>query len=397
VVVFVLFSLFTFPFTILTMYQTERHYFDWAATAIPCDNVPDNLHFGNPSSPHFEGRKAKEALEDTRSRCAKVLGVLPENIYFSSGGTESNNLVLYSFLKRKMKGRMLYSATEHPSIRENCFVLERFGIPVSPIAVEKDGRVSAETLGRALGKDPDTRFAAIMAVNNEIGAVTDMEKIASVIRNVNGAPVHLHSDLVQAVGKIPIDIKGWDLDSASVSAHKLGGPIGIGLLYLKKPIEVLYAGDQERGIRPGTENVYGAIALAGLLEKLAAPETVKNESAKAEERWQYLIKSLKAIKRCSIIPEDRETQDARFSPWILQARFKDIPGEVMLRALDAEGFAISTGSACSSASPERPVLAAMGLDEAARREGVRISQGWTTTMDDIEALLESVRHVVHFI
>jgi cysteine desulfurase len=224
-----------------------------------------------------------------------------------------------------------------------------------------------------------------------------MEKISSVIRNVNGAPVHLHSDLVQAVGKIPINIKGWDLDSASVSAHKLGGPIGIGLLYLKKPIEVLYAGDQERGIRPGTENVYGAIALAGLLEKLAAPETVIHEVAKAEERWQYLLKSLKAIKRCSIIPEDRETQDSRFSPWILQARFKDIPGEVMLRALDAEGFSISTGSACSSASPERPVLAAMGLDEATRREGIRISQGWTTTMDDIEALLESVRHVVHFI
>jgi cysteine desulfurase len=332
-------------------------------------------------------------LEDARSRCAKTLGVLPENIYFSSGGTESNNLVLYSFLKRKTKGRMLYPAAEHPSIRENCFVLERFGIPVSPIAVEKEGRVSAETLGRALEKYPDARLAAIMAVNNETGALTDMEKISRVIRNTSGAPVHLHSDLVQAVGKIPIDIKGWDLDSASVSAHKLGGPIGIGLLYLKKTVEVLYAGDQEKGIRPGTENVCGAIALAGLLEKLAVPETVKSEVAKAEERWQYLINALKAIKRCTLIPEDRETQDARFSPWILQARFKNIPGEVMLRALDAEGFAISTGSACSSASPERPVLAAMGLDEAARREGIRISQGWTTTMDDIEALLKAIEKV----
>ncbi|MDR0312546.1 MAG: cysteine desulfurase [Treponema sp.] len=376
------------------MYQTEkRYYFDWAATAIPWDKLPDNIHFGNPSSPHYEGMKAREALEDARKRCAIVLGVLPENIYFSSGGTESNNLVLYSFLKKRVKGRILYSATEHPSIRENCFVLERFGIPISPIAVEKDGRVSAETLSRALEKNTDTRFAAIMAVNNEIGTVTDMEKIASVIRNKGGAPIHLHSDLVQAVGKLPINIKCWDLDSASVSAHKLGGPIGIGLLYLKKPIEVLYAGDQERGIRPGTENVSGAIALAGLLEKLATPDTVKIESAKAEERWQYLINSLKKIKRCSIIPEDRETQDARFSPWILQARFKGIPGEVMLRALDAEGFAISTGSACSSASPERPVLAAMGLDEAARREGIRISQGWTTTIEDIEALLKAIEKV----
>ena len=379
-----------------------RHYLDWAATAIP--DVPlkeDITVFGNPSSLHAEGRRAKDALENARSRCAKVLGVPSERLSFTSGGTESNALVLHSFLQKKMKGDLLYSSIEHPSVRENCQVLERLGLTLSVIGVEKEGHVSERTLGKALEKKPDARFAAVMAVNNETGALMDIKALVSLLRRREAdtkLPVHYHSDLVQAAGKVPLDLKTWDLDSASLSAHKLGGPRGIGLLYLKKNITPLYAGGgQEAGIRPGTENVSGALALAEVLERRAAPETVKMEGEKAAERFKYLIAELKKMERCSLIPEEREAVDSRFSPWILQVRFRGVPGAVMVRALDDLGIAISTGSACSSASLERPVLAAMGIDRTSQLEGVRISQGWSTGKEDMDALLAAVEKVLSFL
>ncbi|MDR1566311.1 MAG: aminotransferase class V-fold PLP-dependent enzyme [Treponema sp.] len=376
--------------------KSSRRYFDWAATAVP-EEKPLAGFFGNPSSLYEEGRKAREALENARSRCAAVLGVPGETVYFTSGGTESNALVLYSLILKARKTGVLYSAVEHSSVRENCQVLERLGFPAIPGKVEKDGRISPETLSRALEKKPDTRFAAVMGINNETGALMDIKALSTVVRSKN-VPVFFHSDLVQALGKLPLDIRGWDLDSASFSAHKLGGPRGIGLLYLKKPIEVLYnGGGQERGIRPGTENTLGALALAECLEKHALPGTVEAACKEAAARWAYLVRALKRNPRCRLVPEDREAEDRRFSPWILQARFKDVPGEVMVRALDSEGIAISTGSACSSSSPDRPVLSAMGLDEHARLEGVRISQGWSTSYDDLDALLEGIQRVLAFL
>jgi cysteine desulfurase len=299
---------------------------------------------------------------------------------------------------RPKKVKFLYSAVEHPSVRQNCLILEKLGFSPTSLEVEKDGRIGARHLLRALEKNPDTRLAAIMAVNNETGALMDMEGLSKILRAKDGAPIHFHSDLVQAVGKIPLNIKAWDLDSASFSAHKLGGPRGIGLLYLKKPLEVLYSGgEQERGIRPGTENTAGAMALAACLERYASPDVVKLEQEKAKERWVHLIKGLKKNPRALFIPEDRTEEDPRFSPWILQLRFRDVPGEVMVRALDSEGFAVSTGSACSSSSPDRPVLSAMGLDEHARLEGIRISQGWSTTLEDITALLEGIEKALAFL
>jgi cysteine desulfurase len=372
----------------------SRYYFDWAATAIPDTETVPVFPFGNPSSKHGEGRLAREALEDARRRCAAVLGVAADRLYFTSGGTESNALVLLSLLFRKNQTRnrgICYSAAEHPSIRENAAVLERLGIPGLPIGVEPDGRVSRRTLERALEKRPPPLLAAIMTVNNETGSVTDLGDLTEFLRSSAGAGIHIHSDMVQAIGKIPVDIPGWDPDSASFSAHKLGGPRGIGLLYLRKSLEPVYAGGgQEGGIRPGTENTAGALALAECLERHARPEAAAAAGAEAADRWAFLIKALKAIDRCTILPRDREERDPRFSPYILQAAFRGIPGEVMVRALDDAGFAISTGSACSSASKTRPVLAAMGVEEGPRFEGIRISQGWSTTGVDIEALLRGI-------
>jgi cysteine desulfurase len=377
----------------------ERHYFDWAATAVP-DFLPGDRAYsnGNPSSLHFEGRSAREALEDARTRCAAVLAVPPETIYFTSGGTESNCIPLYSLLARQGGGRILASLGEHSSITANLQTLERLGKQTGHIPIDPLGMVTEPLLAQTLEKYRDARFAAIMAVNNETGAITDIPALLNILRGREGPPIHFHCDMVQAAGKIPLDISGWDIDSASFSAHKIGGPRGIGLLYLKRSLEVLYAGGgQERNIRPGTENVAGAQALAECLESHALPEKVNAEYAVARGRWKRLLAAVTKTERCRLIPAEREIDDTRFSPYIVQAAFRDVPGEVMARALDDMGFAVSTGSACSSASPERPVLAAMGVEENLSLEGIRISQGWSTTDEEIDNLAAAISEVLQFL
>jgi len=384
-----------------------RRYFDWAASA-PFDysivNQKDNFAlFGNPSSQHSEGKAAKLALEDARARCAAVLKIPPETLFFTSGGTESNGIALFSNLLKKGRGMIISSLAEHSSVREGMETLEKMGKSTGRINVDSEGRVTPNILAKTLAKYGEVRFASIMAVNNETGAVNDIASIKDVIRKHSGAPVHLHCDLVQAVGKIPVDISGWEIDSASISAHKLGGPRGIGLLYFRRPPsgnEIFYTGGgQENGVRGGTENTQGALCLASCLEKYAAFETVNDEYARAQSRWNKLITSLAAFERCTLIPRQRAASAAQggFSPYILQAAFKNIPGEVMARALDDLGFAVSTGSACSSLSPERPVLLAMGVEEKLRIEGIRISQGYSTTDEEIDLLLEAIAEVLKFL
>ncbi|MDR2150448.1 MAG: cysteine desulfurase [Spirochaetaceae bacterium] len=375
----------------------NRHYFDWAATALP-DDQSTEAAWGNPSSLHQEGRRAKAALEEARSRCAAVLAVPPLQLYFTSGATESNAIILYATLLRPPSLTVLYSAIEHSSIRENCARLERLGRRVAPIGVEADGRVSTAALSRALDKNPDARFITIMAVNNEIGSFMDIPALVRCIRGYKKAPIHVHCDIVQAVGKVPVDIAGWDIDSASLSAHKIGGPRGIGLLYLKKPLEVLYAGGGQEGrIRAGTENVAGALALARCLERHARIPTVKAEYEKAAQRFTALISFLRSLPRCSLIPADRQISDPRFSPYILQTAFEGLPGEVLVRALDDAGCAVSTGSACSIGEQARPVLSALHLDEHTQLEGIRISQGWSTTAEDIHALCKAIEELLNFL
>jgi cysteine desulfurase len=345
--------------------------------------------FGNPSSLHWEGREARKALEEARERCAAALKVSAKHLYFTSGGTESNAIALFSTLTRREPGALLASAVEHPSILENCRVLAGLDRRTALINVEQDGRVSPACLEKALARNPDTRFVAIMAVNNETGALMDMPALLRLIRERPG--IHVHSDLVQALGKVPLAISG--LDSGSISAHKLGGPRGAGLLFLRKAMRPLYTGGgQEGGIRPGTENTAGALALAECLEERIT--ALDAEYEKAAARFRGLIGFLRSIDGCSLIPSDRQVEDPRFSPYILQVAFRGIPGEVMARVLDDRGFAVSTGSACSSSSKKRPILSAMGLDEARSLEGIRISQGWSTTMEEIDLLCGAIRYIV---
>jgi cysteine desulfurase len=317
-------------------------------------------------------------------------------LYFTSGGTESNNIALFSCFVRQNKGRIIASAGEHSSVSENVKVLERLGKPIGRIPIDSTGRVTPDLLTKTLEKYGDVRFAAITAVNNETGTINDMASLCDVLRGRGGPPIHLHCDMVQAAGKTRLDISGCD--SAAFSAHKMGGPRGIGLLYLRKPMEVLYSGGgQEGNIRPGTENVAGAILMAACLENHASPEKIATENTAARQRWKKFLSALKAMDRCRLIPYERGIDDEGFSPYIVQAAFRDIPGEVMARALDDLGFAVSTGSACSSVSPERPVLAAMGIEDNVSLEGVRFSQGWSTTDDEIELLLAAIKEVLKFL
>ncbi|MCL2806196.1 MAG: cysteine desulfurase [Treponema sp.] len=383
--------------------KEKRIYFDWAASS-PYALETGVYMYANPSSLHYEGKMAKQALEDARNRCAAVLKVPPETLYFTSGGTEANSIALFSNLMRKGQGRILSSMAEHASIREGMETLEKMGKPVSQIAVDSAGRVTGETLTKALEKYPETRFISVMSVNNETGAITDIAAIRDILRKKEElgikAPVHFHCDLVQAAGKIPVDIDGWEIDTASLSAHKICGPRGIGLLYSRRPLEVFYkGGGQEKGVRGGTENTMGAAAFAKCLEQWVMDSeqtpTTQCPLSSAQERCTRLMTGLAKFERCVFIPKERSP--ASFSPYILQAAFKDIPGEVMARALDDLGFAVSTGSACSSSSPERPVLAAMGIEEKLRIEGIRISQGYTTTDEEIDLLIDAVAEVLKFL
>jgi cysteine desulfurase len=389
----------------------ETGYFDLAATAVADPALSVNAPFGNPSSKHAAGRAAKAAYEVARDRCAQVMGIEPRHVYCTGSGTEANTFVLHSFLRRKLEsggtGAMLYSAVEHPSIRENCLLLQHYGMDVRELAVEKDGRVSAATLEKAFSTGKAPAFVTVMAVNNETGSVNDIGSLVSWIRAHSERPVHIHVDCVQALGKMPLPLKARDIDidSAAFSAHKICGPRGIGILYLRKPlIPPWLGGGQEAGLRPGTENTAGALAFAAALEKYAAPGPCAKHRTEAAERMARLTTGLQSLGRgrFHLIPECRslsfmegpDIEGPDCSPYILQASFDGIPGEVFARALDEKGFCISTGSACSSAKTERPVLAAIGVSEKQRMEGVRFSQGYTTTNAAIDALLNAVAEVL---
>ena len=388
-------------------------YFDWAATAIPDQDIleaalKESLDaWANPSSGHTAGKEARAALEKARSDCANVLGVLAKQIVFTSGGTESDHIPLLAILNRPEKGNIAVSSIEHPAMREMADELKKCGIEPRFIPADKNGFITPEAVLQTV--DAKTLFVSVMAVNNETGAVQPIQKIAAALEEQykGKRKPRFHVDCVQALGKIPIDfLSETGIDSAAFSAHKICGPRGIGILYLKKEEEIfLRGGGQEGGARSGTENLFGAIAFAKCLERHAIPspraETKnggKTESAarfEEQKAWTAdFIKGLLAIKGCEIIPAARGvlSQD-NFSPWVVQASFQKIPGQVMLRALDAKGICVSTGSACSSKKASRPILEAMGVPAAQRETSVRFSFGPKTTSKGMQALLDAVKEV----
>lgn len=388
-------------------------YFDWAATAIPDQDILEAAlkeslaAWANPSSVHAAGKEARAALEKARSDCAAVLGVQAKQIYFTSGGTESDHIPLLAILNRPEKGNVAVSSIEHPALREMAEELKKVGIECRLIPSDKNGFVTPEAVLQTV--DAKTLFVSVMAVNNETGAIQPVKEIAAALEQAykGKRKPRFHVDCVQALGKVPIDfLNEPGIDSAAFSAHKICGPRGIGILYLKKEEEIfLRGGGQEGGVRSGTENLFGAIAFAKCLERHAISAPVaeaKNggkpkSAARFEEQKEWtasFIGGLLSIRGCEIIPKARGVLSQEcFSPWVLQASFNKIPGQVMLRALDAKGICVSTGSACSSKKASRPILEAMGVPAAQRETSVRFSFGPKTTQAGMQALLDAVKEV----
>lgn len=385
----------------------SEHYFDFAATSLPDKQIwGDALNvaldaWGNPSSIYKLGTKAKSIITNARERCAKSLGVKPENIFFTSGGTESDQIPILSILNRPEKGTVLVSSIEHPAIREQAEALKHCGICVKQIPSNKDGIIEVSEVKRMLTSD--TLLVAIMAVNNETGAIQPIKEISDALTEESKGKRRpkFHVDCVQALGKIPLDISYKGIDSAAFSAHKIAGPRGIGILYLATPNTIepfLRGGGQENNIRSGTENVFGIEAFSHCIEKYR----IANEN-KMGERFENqkvftanFIAKLKTIKNCTILPHSRDgskENEEHFSPWILQASFKKIPGQVMVRALDSKGFYISTGSACSAKKQSRPILAAMQVSPDEQETAVRFSFGSFTTEKAMNELFEEVKSI----
>ena len=375
--------------------NNKEHYFDWAATS-PADEdilkeaLEETLkYWGNPSSTHTVGKEARELFEIARTRAAIALGVKAENIYFTSGGTESDQIPLLSVLTKPMKGRVLVSSIEHPAIREQSEALKNCGWEVVQIPANSDGVITPEAVTSLI--TADTFLICIMAVNNETGVIQPIYEIADAITKASEGKRRpkFHVDCVQAAGKINLNLSYKGIDSAALSSHKICGPRGIGILYMKDTIEpFLRGGGQEKGIRSGTENVFGALAFSKCLERYYN----KNKASDAERTNQF-IEKLAALPGCTIVPPSRLEKKDLFSPYVVQAAFNNIPGNVMLRALDSKGFSISTGSACSAKKNKRPVLEAMHVDPKLRENAVRFSFGPHTTDKAVEELLAAVMEI----
>ena len=378
-----------------------EHYFDWAATS-PVDSDIANesleeslINWGNPSSIHSIGKTANEVLTQARHRAAKSIGVSPDNIYFTSGGTESDHLALLSVLSKPVKGRILISSIEHPALREEAEAIKKLGWEVISLQADKDGIITPENVVEHLTND--TYLVTVMAVNNETGVIQPIYKIADAINKWSQGrrKPKFHVDCVQAAGKIPLNLSYKGIDSAALSSHKICGPRGIGILYLKDPIDsFLRGGGQEKGIRSGTENLFGALAFSKCLERYYMQEgKEKNNFEFKEDYSNEFLEKISKLKGTTIIPPSRMEKKELFSPYVIQAAFKNIPGKVMLRALDAKGFSISTGSACSARKNKRPVLEAMHINSDLQETSVRFSFGPHSTKEGIEDLYKAVKEI----
>ena len=376
--------------------MTEKDlYFDWAATSpSDADILEEALalsleSWGNPSSAHSIGKKARALLEDARERAAKVMGVKAQCLYFTSGGTESDQIPLLSVMTKPSVGTVLVSSIEHPAIREQAMAMKHCGWKILQIPSDKNGIIKPEAVTSMLTND--TMLVCVMAVNNETGAIQPIYEIADALSNEckGKRRPKFHVDCVQAAGKINLNLSHPGIDSAAFSAHKICGPRGIGLLYSKDPLEAfLRGGGQEKGIRSGTENLFGALAFSKCLERY-----YNKDNSADWKRTKSFVEEIAALKGCTIVPEGRLERPDLYSPYVVQAAFAHIPGNVMLRALDAKGICISTGSACSTKKNSRPILEAMNVSSDVRETSVRFSFGPHTSDQAVNTLIEAVKEI----
>ena len=345
--------------------------------------------FGNASSLHRSGREAKEALEDSREKVAALLGARAEEIIFTSGGTESDNLALKGIARKNRKHgkHIITTQIEHPAILETCRALEKEGFEVSYLPVTGEGLVELSTLEASIRQD--TILISVMHANNEVGTIQPLEEIG---RLAAERDVYLHSDAVQSVGKIPVNVDDLGVDLLSLSAHKLYGPKGVGALYIRKGTKlesIIQGGGHERRLRSGTENISGIVGLARAAE-LAERDMPREAERLAGLRDRLAELVLGKVKEAWI----NGTMKKRL-PGNLNFGFRYVEGESLLLFLDSKGICVSTGSACSSHKLEPShVLMSLGLKAEECHGSLRITLGMSNTLDEVEYVAESIVEAV---
>ena len=359
-------------------------YLDYAASA-PMDavlahNIADMAHrcYGNPSSIHQQGVKIKQLINNSKQMIADVINCEPEEIYFTSGGTESDNWALRGIVKPG--DHIITSAIEHSAVLETCKYLETKGVEVTYVKPAKDGRVALKDMIAA--KRDNTKLLSLMYVNNETGVVQRIKTIAEWAKSEG---IIVHTDAVQAVGKLPINLKELDVDLLSASAHKFGGTKGTGFLYVRKGTEIaplIFGGGQQDGMRSGTENAIGDYFMAASLV------TEYNKSlaliSTTEKTRRYLVDSLLGISGIHA--------NSHIDTNIVNVYIEGVDGESLVTAMSEMGYYISAGSACHSGDKKPShVLKAMGYSDERCNQSIRISIGFDTTVLQIQKFIEMLK------
>ncbi len=368
-----------------------RVYLDYAATT-PCDprvlKAMEPFFFeksGNPSSIHSFGKEAKEALEGARFKVAGCLGALPEEIVFTSGGTESNNTAIFgaAFTQEKKGNHIITSAIEHHAVLEPAKFLEKKGFRVTYVGVDRQGLIDPADIKKAI--TDKTVLISVMHANNEVGTIEPIAEIGALAREKG---IYFHTDAVQTVGHIPVNVDELGVDLLSLSAHKFYGPKGVGALYIRKGTRLqpfLYGGDQEKGRRASTYNTPGIVGAGEAIE--LCRESMGQEAAfQSALRDTFIREIQKKVPDTSLNghPQKRLANNANIS-------IRYIEGESILLTLDMLGIAVSTGSACTSSSLEPShVLLAMGLTHEVAHSSLRVSLGRWTKQEDITYIVEQL-------
>jgi cysteine desulfurase len=375
--------------------MSPQIYLDYCATTPVHPSVRDAMlpafeaDFGNPSSMHWAGQKAAALLKGARADVASALGCRPEEIIFTSGATEADNLALFGVFRGlpAQKAHLITSAIEHHAVLHAAQELEDQGYAVTYLPVNRRGLVNPEDVRRAIR--PETALISLMLVNNEVGSV---QPIVEISRMAHEHGIYFHTDAVQGMGLLDVDVNILGVDLLSLSGHKIYGPKGIGALYVRKGVDVsslLVGGSQEGSRRAGTENIPGILGLAAALKLVC--ERRAGERLRISRLREYLINGLQASAREVIV----NGPQSEVSPHIVSASFPGADAEMLLIRLNNEGFAVSLGSACNSRSIEPShVLMAMGLPREQIDSTLRISLGMSTNEAEIDLLLQALARVL---
>ncbi|NWJ21428.1 cysteine desulfurase [Marine Group I thaumarchaeote] len=372
-----------------------------ASTAVHPEVVKEMLpyfdvQYGNPSSIHQFGRKAKNAIQKARKQVAALIGAEQDEILFTSGGTESNNTILYGFPTLRDvshvsfsfdKNHIITSSIEHEAILEPCKKLEEKGVKITYLPVDEHGIIDSNDVTNSIAEN--TVLVSIMFANNEVGTIQPIKEISEICKKYQ---IPLHTDAVQAVGKVPINVKELGVDALSISSHKINGPKGIGALFIKKGLKIvpyITGGGQENGLRSGTENVASIVGFGKACEiaKERLNENISHFQTLHSSMLSRIVKEIPHVK-LNGHPEKRIFNNIHFT-------FLGVNGEDLIIKLDEHGIAASTGSACSVHTQKAShVLKAMDFNHEQITGSLRMSFGYMNTLDEVEQTVEVLKKVV---